>query len=92
MSNTCVVSYTDVCVINVAAEMFIASAVANGGGGAGGGGGGGDLGPGVLFVQDVIMAGSVEEEDAGVTVFGEDVVIDCPTLASVHVLHQDGDV
>lgn len=53
---------------------------------------GGDLGPGVLFVQDVIMAGSVEEEDAGVTVFGEDVVIDCPTLASVHVLHQDGDV
>lgn len=58
----------------------------------GGDSGKGDLGPGVLFVQDVIMAGSVEEEDAGVAVFGEDVVIDCPTLASVHVLHQDGDV
>lgn len=38
------------------------------------------------------MARSVEKEDAGVAVFGEDVVIDCPTLTSVHVLHQDGDV
>lgn len=59
------------------------------------GGTGGDLGVGlggVLFVQDVVMAGSVEKEDAGVAVFGEDVVIDCPTLTSVHVLHQDGDV
>lgn len=81
-----VILYTDVCVINVAAEMFIAAAMAAGGRREG------DLGPGVLFVQDVIMAGSVEEEDAWVTVFGEDMVIDCPTLASVHVLHQDGDV
>lgn len=81
-----VILYTDVCVINVAAEMFIAAAMAAGGLREG------DLGPGVLFVQDVIMAGSVEEEDAWVTVFGEDMVIDCPTLASVHVLHQDGDV
>lgn len=81
-----VILYTDVCVINVAAEMFIAAAIAAGGRREG------DLGPGVLFVQDVIMAGSVEEEDAWVTVFGEDMVIDCPTLASVHVLHQDGDV
>lgn len=81
-----VILYTDVCVINVAAEMFIAAAMAAGGRREG------DLGPGVLFVQDVIMAGSVEEEDAWVTVFREDMVIDCPTLASVHVLHQDGDV
>lgn len=81
-----VVSYTDVCVIDVAAElMFIAAAVAYGVGWGWGG-------LRVLFVQDVIMARSVEEEDAGVTIFGEDVVIDCPTLASVHVLHQNGDV
>lgn len=67
------------CVIDVAAEiMFIAAVVANG--------------LGVLFVQDVIMAGSVEEEDAGIAIFRKDVVIDCPALASVHVLHQDGDV
>lgn len=81
-----VVSYTDVCVIDVAAElMFVAAAVAYGAGW-------GWRRLRVLFVQDVIMAGSVEEEDAGVTIFGEDVVIDCPALASVHVLHQDGDV
>ena len=55
-----------------------------------GGGGGGGLWPGVLFVQDVIMAGSVEEEDAWVAAFGEDVMIDCSTFSSVHVLNQDG--
>lgn len=71
--------------------MFVAAAVANGGAG-GGTLGRGVGGGGLLFVQDVIMAGSVEEEDAGVAVFGEDVVIDCPALTSVHVLHQDGDV
>lgn len=76
----------------MAAETFIAAAVANGGG-RGGRRCEGDLrSGGVLFVQDVIMAGSVEEEDAGVAVFREDVVIHCPALASVHVLHQDGDV
>ena len=48
------------------------------------------LWPGVLFVQDVVMAGSIEEEDARVAAFGEDVVIDCSSLSSVHVLHQDG--
>lgn len=80
-----VISYTDVCFIDVAAEPFAAAVrVQQGAGGWGG------LEPGVLFVQDVVMAGSVEEEDAWVTPFGEDVVIDCPSLSSIHVLHQDG--
>jgi len=50
----------------------------------------GGLGLGVLFVQDVVMAGSIEEENAWVAAFRENVVIDCSSLSSVHVLHQDG--
>lgn len=47
---------------------------------------------GVLFVQDVVMAGSVQQEDARVAALWEDVVIYSSSFPSVHVLHQDGHV
>lgn len=46
----------------------------------------------VLFVEDVIVAGPIQQEDAGVASFGKNVVIDSPSLSPVHVLHQDGHV
>lgn len=81
-----VISYTDVCFINVAAEVIFLTRCC------------GTqqeedevwLWPGVLFVQDVVMARSIEEEDAWVAAFGEDVVIDCSALSSIHVFHPDG--
>lgn len=79
-----VISYTDVRFINMAAEPLATSVRAQHGGGWCG------PWPGVLFVQDVVMARSVEEEDARVTPFRENMVIDCPSFSSVHVLHQDG--
>lgn len=46
----------------------------------------------ILFVQDVIVAGSVKKENARLAALWKYVVVDCPTLTSVHVLHQDGHV
>ena len=45
-----------------------------------------------LFVQDVVVAGPVQQEDARDAALGEDVVVDGAPLAAVHVLHQDGHV
>lgn len=45
--------------------------------------------PEQLLVQYVIMARSVQKEDFGFSILGEDVVVDCASLPSVHVLHQD---
>lgn len=50
----------------------------------------GGLWSGVLFVQDVVMAWSIEQEDARVAALGEDVVIYSSSFPSVHVLHQNG--
>lgn len=81
--------YTDVCFINVAADFFLffyPLLYRTTGGERGG------LWLGVLFVQDVVMARSIEEENAWVASFGENVMIDCSSFASIHVLHQDGHV
>lgn len=80
------VIYTDVCFVNLAAEVILlihCCGVQREEDEAA-------LWPGVLFVQDVIMARSIEKEDAWVAAFRKDVVIDCSSLSSIHVLHQDG--
>lgn len=45
--------------------------------------------PELLFVEYVIVTRPVQEEDFRFSILGEDVVVDCASLPSVHVLHQD---